>query len=47
MVRGAIERHIDQRELEVLMAAEQSERQILRMFAADARSGRHSQGGAA
>ena len=47
MVRSAIERHIDRRELEVLMTAERNERQILRMFAADARAGRHSEGGTA
>ena len=34
IVRGAIERHVDRRELEVLMVAERSERQVLRMFAA-------------
>jgi hypothetical protein len=48
IVRGAIERHIDQRQLEVLMAAERSERQMLRMFASDVRADRmNGEGGTA
>jgi hypothetical protein len=42
MVREAIERHIDQRQLETLMAAERSERQMLRMFASDVRTGAYA-----
>jgi hypothetical protein len=38
IVRGAIERHIDQRQLETLMAAERSEREMLRMFASNVRT---------
>ncbi len=38
IVRGAIERHIDKRQLETLMAAERSERQMLRMFASNVRT---------
>ena len=38
IVRGAIERHIDQRQLETLMAAERGEREMLRMFASNVRT---------
>jgi hypothetical protein len=47
IVREAIEQHIDQNQLAVTKVAESSERQILRMFAADARAGRRGEGGTA
>ena len=45
IVREAIERHIDKDQLAVTKVAERSEREILRMFAADARD-RYGEGGA-